>query len=100
MNLVGAKKLTNFQGLGRGGGLAVRILGSASRNRISIMGCNFSHNQALAGGGLDIKIADQANSNSVEIVGCDFVNSTGDQTGGGISIELRLASIQNNVDRF
>ena len=100
VKLVGVKKLTNFQGLGRGGGLAIRILGSASRNNISVVGCKFYHNQALAGGGLNIKIAGQASKNSAEIVGCEFVNNTGDQTGGGINVGSRLASIQNNVVRF
>ena len=100
VKLVGVKKLTNFQGLGRGGGLAVRMLGVASSNSISVVDCKFYHNQGLAGGGLNIKIADQANKNSIEIVGCEFVNNTGDQSGGGINIGLRLASIQNNVVQF
>ena len=100
VKLVGVKKLTNFQGLGRGGGLAVRILGGASRNNISVVGCRFYHNQALAGGALNIKIADQASNNSLEIVHCEFVNNTGNQSGGGINIGLRLASIQNNVVRL
>lgn len=100
VKLVGVKKLTNFQGLGRGGGLAVRILGSASNNDVSIVDCKFYHNQALAGGGLDIRIADQASKNSAEIIGCEFVNNTSYQTGGGVNVGLRLASIRNNVVRF
>ena len=100
VKLMGVKKLMNFQGLGRGGGLALIISGSASKNRISVVGCKFYHNQALAGGALNIRIADQANKNSVEIVGCEFVNNTGDQSGGGINIGLHLASIRNNVIQF
>lgn len=76
VKLVGVKKLINFQGLGRGGGLAIRILGSASRNRISIVDCKFYHNQALSGGGLNIKIADEANKNSVKIISCRFAHNT------------------------
>ena len=100
VKLVGVKKLINFQGLGRGGGLAIRILGSASRNRISIVDCKFYHNQALSGGGLNIKITDEANRNSVKIISCRFVYNMADRSGGGINIGLRLAAIQNNVVRF
>ena len=64
------------------------------------MDCKFYHNQALSGGGLNIKVADQANKNSVEIIDCRFAYNTGDRSGGGINIGLRLASIQNNVVRF
>ena len=56
VKLAGVKKMTNFQGLGRGGGLAIRILGSASNNTISIANCKFYHNRALSGGGLSIKL--------------------------------------------
>ena len=99
VKLVGVKKLIKFQGLGRGGGLAIRILGSASRNRISIVDCKFYHNQALSGGGLNIKIIDEAKRNSVKIISSRFAHNTCDRSGGGINIGLRQAAIQNNVVR-
>ena len=100
VKLAGVKKVTNFQGLGRGGGLAIRILGSASNNTISIANCKFYHNQALSGGGLSIKIAGQASKNSIDIEDCKIVNNTSYQTGGGIDIGLRLDLIRNNEVMF
>lgn len=100
VKIVGVKKLTNFQGLGKGGGLAIRILGNASGNSISISDCNFLHNRALSGGGLSIRIGGHASNNSVDVINCKIVNNTSDQNGGGIDIGYRLSFIYRNRVSF
>ena len=100
VKLIGTKKLTNFQGLARGGGLAIKILGSASGNSFSIKDSKFYNNRALSGGGLSIKIAGKATKNSVEVVNCKIVNNTSDQNGGGIDVGYRLSLIRKNKVSF
>lgn len=100
VKLVGVKNLTNFQGLGRGGGLSINILGSASENSISILDCKLYNNQAISGGGISIRITGQANNNSVEMVGCEIVNNTSSQNGGGVNIAYRLSLIERNKALF
>ena len=96
VKLVGVKKLTNFQGLGRGGGLAVHVLGSATGNSISIVDCMFYDNKANSGGGLYTKIGGQAMNNSIDVTDCKFVNNTSNQTGGGVRVGYILSKIRRN----
>ena len=100
VKLVGVKNLTNFQGLSRGGGLAINIHGNASNNFISVVKCKFYSNQAVSGGGLFTRIMDEASNNSIEFVDCEIFNNTSNQNAGGVNIGYLLTSIQRNNISF
>lgn len=100
VKIAGVKKLTNFQGLGRGGGIIVYILGRASNNSVSIVNCNFYNNRAISGGGFYTRIGGQATNNSIDVIGSKFVNNTSDQTGGALCVGYTLTSIRRNNITF
>lgn len=100
VKVIGVKNLTNYQGLGRGGGLAVNLFGRASNNNISVVDCMFYNNHAVSGGGLSLKIGEQASNNFLNFISCEIVNNTGKQTAGGLSISIRLSETQTNAVMF
>ncbi len=58
---------TNFQGLGRGGGLCIHLKGRSSNNSINVTNCLFEENSAIWGGGLYISFQDAPVSNVINI---------------------------------
>ena len=72
-----------FQGMARGGGLAIFIRSNASRNTFSISNCTFRDNSAIWGGGLFVAFLDFPEYNSVMITTSYFTNNTCYFSGGG-----------------
>ena len=72
-----------FQGMARGGGLAIFIRSNASRNTFSISNCTFRDNSAIWGGGLFVEFLDFPEYNSVMITTSHFTNNTCYFSGGG-----------------
>ncbi len=64
---------TNFQGLGRGGGLCIHLKGHSSNNS----------NSAIWGGGLYISFQDAPDSNVINIENTTFINNNCTLNGGG-----------------
>lgn len=61
--------------IGRGGGLALWIKGSASNNSITVEECIVKNNQAVWGGGFLLEIQDSATSNNITISNNSFENN-------------------------
>ncbi len=74
---------TNFQGLGRGGGLCIHLKGHSSNNSINVANCWFIENSAIWGGGLYISFQDAPVSNVINIENTTFINNNCTLNGGG-----------------
>ena len=74
---------SNFQGFGRGGGLAIIFKGYHSGISISIHDCKFTNNTAYWGGGLYVVFRDKTNDNRVTIERTAFVQNYAKVNGGG-----------------
>ena len=74
---------SNFQGFGRGGGLAIMFNGYHSGIGITISDCEFHNNTADWGGGLYIMFRDKSNNNKVTIESTKFVKNHVKLNGGG-----------------
>ena len=76
-------KGTNFQGLGRGGGLSVFLKGLAENNILNVSHCSFQRNSAIWGGGLYIAFQDSPKNNTVILNNSTFENNVCYKHGGG-----------------
>ena len=78
---------SNFQGLGRGGGLNVVFRGAAKHNVIALSKCLFMSNSAIWGGGLKVTFLDAVFNNSFTALECTFENNECiDYAGGGVDV--------------
>ena len=78
---------SNFQGLGRGGGLCIIFRGTATNNSFQILESYFSGNSAIWGGGLYVSFQDASEQNSVTVRNTSFEqNSACERGGGGASV--------------
>ncbi len=74
---------TTFQGLGRGGGLCIRLKGHSSENFINVTNCSFEENSAIWGGGLYISFQNAPASNVINIENSTFIKNVCTLNGGG-----------------
>lgn len=74
---------TDFQGLGRGGGLTIVLKGCASQNKFIISDSLFLGNAAIWGGGLWIQFQDQPQNNLLTIRNTVFRENNCYMNGGG-----------------
>ena len=65
----------NHVSLGRGGGLSFYIIGSATRNKITIEDSLFVRNHAIWGAGLLVEFHDSAHENTFQVVGSTFTEN-------------------------
>ena len=72
-----------FQGMGKGGGMAVYINGNSSHYSIRILNCTFLNNSAVFGGGLFVQYRDSPSDNSVVIENSNFTRNKCYIYGGG-----------------
>ena len=80
-------KGTNFQGLGRGGGLNIMFRGSAEHNVVTLTKCLFVSNSAIWGGGLKVTFLDAVFNNSFTALECTFKNNECiNYAGGGVDV--------------
>ena len=78
---------SNFQGLGRGGGLNVMFRGTASHNVVTLTKCSFVSNSAIWGGGLKVTFLDAVFNNSFTALECMFENNECvSYAGGGVDV--------------
>ena len=75
---------TNFQRVGRGGGISLYFRADASSNSITVEHCSFLANNATLGGGLFITFHDTPRNNLVVVRNCDFTRNVAKNGGGGI----------------
>ena len=73
----------NFQGFGRGGGLAIMFKGHHSGINVTVSNCVFENNTAYWGGGLYIVFRDKSNENKVIVEDTKFINNSAKLNGGG-----------------
>ena len=74
---------SNFQGLGRGGGLCIIFRGSAANNSFQILESYFSGNRAVSGGGLYVSFRDASEQNTVIVRNTSFEQNFAYVRGGG-----------------
>ena len=74
---------SDFQGLGRGGGLCVIFKGETAGTVIDISRCDFRNNSAIWGGALFIQFQDSPRNNSVSITDSSFIENDCYINGGG-----------------
>ena len=74
---------TEFQGLGRGGGLCVIVKGMAINNTVNISNCVFNGNSAIWGGGLYVTFQDSPQKNTITIHNSTFKRNICYKFGGG-----------------
>ena len=74
---------TDFQGLGRGGGLCVFVKGMATNNTVNVSNCVFQENSAIWGGGLYVAFQDSPNYNTITIHNSTFESNGCYKFGGG-----------------
>ena len=77
------KSSKQFQGLGKGGGIALYINGNNVTRFIKITNCTFLNNSAVFGGGLFLQFRDRPINNSLVIESNNFTKNTCYQYGGG-----------------
>ena len=73
--------------LAHGGGLAIRLTGTAQFNSFEVRGCVFSENHALWGAGMEVGVGDECVSNAIRVIDCDFTANVG-LTGGALRLGL------------
>ena len=76
-------KGSDFQGLGRGGGLCIIFKGNITGTKFNVSDCTFHGNSAIWGGGLFIQFQDFPKDNSVTVTDSDFIENDGYVNGGG-----------------
>ena len=76
-------KGTDFQGLGRGGGLCVFVKGAATNNTVNVSNCVFQGNSAIWGGGLYVAFQDSPLNNTITIHNSTFKANICYKFGGG-----------------
>ena len=74
---------SDFQGLGRGGGLCIVFKGETAGTFIDIFHCEFIRNAAIWGGALFIQFQDSSSNNSVTITDSPFIENDCYVNGGG-----------------
>ena len=74
---------SNFQGLGRGGGLNVVFRGAATQNAVILNQCQFVNNSGVWGGGLRVNFQDEVSKNSFNVNECVFENNHCESLAGG-----------------
>ena len=79
-------KGTNFQSLGRGGGLTIFWKGVAENNIVTVSDCSFQGNSAIWGGGLYVAFQDSPKNNTAIINNSTFENNSCYEQGGGGAI--------------
>ena len=73
--------------LAHGGGLAIRLMGTAEFNSFEVRGCEFSENHALWGSGMEVGVGDECASNTIRVIDCNFTANVG-LTGGALRVGL------------
>lgn len=58
--------------LGHGGGIGIRLMGTAQFNSIQIRNCTFTENSALWGGGIEAGVGEESSSNVISITESEF----------------------------
>ena len=73
----------NFQGMGKGGGMAIFINGNNENCSIKVINCTFLNNLAVFGGGLFVQFRDRPSNNFVSVENCNFIENKAYAYGGG-----------------
>ena len=90
------RKTNDSQGLGRGGGLYIALMGTTKQNKFYIKNCKFINNTASKwGGGMYLSLRNLAERNTIEVNDCEFHNNTSLIGGGGM--KLSLISYSSNI---
>ena len=93
-------KGSDFQGLGRGGGLCIIFKGNTTGTKFNISHCEFHENSAIWGGGLFIQFQDFPKDNSVTVMDSFFTeNDCYVNGGGGADIGYIFYPRQKSDDR-
>ena len=87
-----------FQGMGKGGGMAIYINGKHRHCSIKVCDCIFANNSAVFGGGLFVQYNDSPSSNTVLFENSNFVeNKCYIYGGGGVSGGFRVSPANSVV---
>lgn len=96
---------SNFQGMGKGGGMAAYINGNNKNCSVRASGCTFLENSAVSGGGLYLQFRDSSAYNSISVENCNFTQNKSYKYGGGglcggyvISDKNSINSINNTMN--
>lgn len=73
----------SFQGMGKGGGMAIFINGKNENCSIKVINCTFFNNSAVFGGGLFVQFRDRPSNNFVSVENCNFTKNKAYIYGGG-----------------
>ena len=72
-----------FQGLGKGGGMAVYFNGDSTNHTVQVLNCVFHDNSAVFGGGIFFQYRDTPLHNSLTVENCNFSQNNAYVFGGG-----------------
>ena len=73
--------------LAHGGGLAIRLMGTAKFNSFKVSRCVFTENHALWGAGMEVGVGSECASNAIQVTDCNFTANMG-LTGGALRFGL------------
>ena len=91
------KTSSSFQGMGKGGGIALYINGHSANHSIFISNCILINNSAVFGGGLFVQFRDNPVNTSLVIKATNFTNnSCYIYGGGGISLGFVISNNSSN----
>ena len=91
---------SDFQGMGRGGGMCIYLKAQTEMVTINITRSVFQRNSAVWGGGLYLGLLDNPSNNTIYISNTQFESNNGSNTGGGIKINYMFAEGVNNFMSF
>ena len=86
-----------FQGMGKGGGIAIYINGNSTNYSIRVLNCTFVNNSAVFGGGLFVQYRDSPSNNSVIIENSNFAKNKCYIYGGGGASGGFIVGFANSV---
>ena len=90
-----------FQGLGKGGGMAIYINGNKSRCIIHLYSCTFQNNSAVFGGGLFLQFRDNPSNNYISVENCNFTRNVCYVYGGGgacVGYVIHTTATNNSIN--
>ena len=94
-----------FEGLGKGGGIAVYFNGNSKNHSVRVFNCTFHNNSAVFGGGMFIQYRDSPMNNSIIVENCNFTKNKCYIFGGGgvsggfvISRANSIVTINNKIN--